>query len=342
MDLSAWLLRRTPPRPLVVAAPGGTAARLAVERVVRTRGWRTAMSPAEANMLVVAGPPTPVLEPHLQRVWAAVPAPRARVDVTDPEEAPHLLDAAVNVLHDAGHQREQAARPAAEPTQHAEHDSRSQHHDMAPTSAHDHHGHHMGGTDMPGGIPMADRADDRDGLKLDQLHLPLGPVLPLWPAGLVVHTRLQGDVIQSATVEVLAADRDSFWDTTRHTARHLDSSARLLDLAGWPDAAAHARRLRDDALDGTHSPTQVQAWAKRIRRSRTLRWLLAGVGTTPLHGDALTRLHRWLDAAENTPEPDRTQWTVVALPTLLDGIELGTARLVVASLDLDLTGTHHA
>ncbi|MCQ0019794.1 hypothetical protein [Actinomadura madurae] len=39
---------------------------------------------------------------------------------------------------------------------------------------------------------MADRADDRDGLRLDVLHVPLGPVLPFWPAGLRVDLVLQG------------------------------------------------------------------------------------------------------------------------------------------------------
>lgn len=192
---------------------------------------------------------------------------------------------------------------------------------------------------MPGGIPMADRADDRDGLKLDQLHVSLGPALPLWPAGLIVHTRLQGDVIQHATVEVLASGHGSFW-TSHPAARHLDSSARLLDLAGWTDAAAVARRLRDDALDGIPVPA-VQKWARRVRRSRTLRWLLAGIGNAPdapapLAGDALTRLYRWLDMAEGLVGAAETQWVVDALPNLLAGTELATARLIVASLDPDL------
>lgn len=304
MDLSAWLLRHTPPRPLVVAMPGGTAARLAVERVIRVRGWQAATSPASANLLVVAGE---ALEPQVGRVWDAFPVPRARVDVIDPAAVADLLDAAVLTLRDVGHQREQAIRPMPA---HHEHEMAGQ------------HSHDMGDMEMPGGVPMADRADDRDGLKLDQLHVPLGPALPLWPAGLVVHTMLQGDVIQHATVEMLSTD--SFWDGVPEPARRLDSSACLLDLAGWADAAAVARRLRDDALDGTLATSAFQTWARRVRRSRTLRWLLAGVGTAP-DGDALTRLHAWLE-----PSAHETQWTVDALPGLLDGTELATARLIVA------------
>ncbi|GAB2877798.1 hypothetical protein GCM10022245_11220 [Streptomyces mayteni] len=36
---------------------------------------------------------------------------------------------------------------------------------------------------MVAGIPLAERGDDRDGLRLDVLRLPLGPVLLDWPAG---------------------------------------------------------------------------------------------------------------------------------------------------------------
>ncbi|WP_433473669.1 hypothetical protein ACQPZP_33380 [Spirillospora sp. CA-142024] len=50
---------------------------------------------------------------------------------------------------------------------------------------------------------MADRADDRDGLKLDVLHVPLEPALASWPADLVVHLTLQGDVVQAAEVGVM-------------------------------------------------------------------------------------------------------------------------------------------
>src|SRR5262249_60647037 len=70
-----------------------------------------------------------------------------------------------------------------------------------------------GGFQTPGGLPTASPGEDRDGLKLDQLHVPLGPFLPDWPAGLVVRVTLQGDVIQYATAEVVGATAEgrSFW-----------------------------------------------------------------------------------------------------------------------------------
>ncbi len=380
MDVTSWLLRRTAPRVLLLTAPGGTGARLAVERLARERGWRMATSPAQANTVVVAGSDHR-FEEHVRRVWDAVPAPRVRVDVPTAANAEHGLATALGLLHDADRQRAEASpeqRSHAEQHSehgtheghegheeavdhethtsheahndheshggheaHAGHKSHGGHEDPADHAAHGGsghmghggHDHHMAGMAMPGGVPMADRAEDRDGLTLDQLHVPLGPALPLWPAGLIVHTRLQGDVVQHASVEVLAGADDSFW-SHHPVAPRLDSCYRLLALAGWEDAATSAQRLRDDALAG-QSP-DMRRWAARVRRSRTLRWLLAGVGVTPEGDDALDRLHAWLDGA-----PLRTQWTVDVLPALLEGAELANARLVVASLDLERSEVHH-
>lgn len=332
MDVTGWLLRRTPPRPLLLTAPGGTWARVAAERAVRARRWRFAWSPAAANVLVVAGTGLDVT-----RVWAAMPAPRVRVDLVPGTDVAAALDAAVTGLHDVARQRDEAsAAPAEHETsghEPAMHEPAMDHGHTMHDHDHDHghdHGHDMAGMAMPGGIPMADRAEDRDGLMLDRLTVPLGPALPLWPAGLTVHTRLQGDVIQSATVETLPPG-ESFWHD-RPLARRLDACARLLTVAGWADAATAAHALRDTALAG--EPAPIDRWARRVRRSRTLRWLLRDVGIAP-EGDALDRLHRWLDT-DSVPDRDATRWTVDHLPSLLTGTELATARLIVASLDPDL------
>src|SRR5699024_755889 len=69
--------------------------------------------------------------------------------------------------------------------------------------SHEGHGGH-GGMDMaPGGIPLAQGGDDRHGLEMDVLHLALGPVLPFWPAGLVLRCSLQGDVVVGAEAAVI-------------------------------------------------------------------------------------------------------------------------------------------
>ena len=60
----------------------------------------------------------------------------------------------------------------------------------------------QGGKAMTGGVPygrpMAERADDRDGLKLDYLPVRVGPLFVSFPAGLALDLKLQGDVVQEA------------------------------------------------------------------------------------------------------------------------------------------------
>lgn len=320
--LTAWLLRRTPPRPLLLTTPGGTRARLAAERVVRERGWPAADSPAEANMLVIAGPLTDQLRPYLTAVWAQVPAPRVRVHL-DPAASEAVaaeaeLAASADALRVTNRQRQGGS-----------------------------------GEGFAVDVPMADRFPDRDGLMLDQLRLPLGPALAHWPAGLAVLADMQGDVVQDAAVEPLGLDGvagEPFWAARPPAARALDSCTRLLTVAGWADAAARARGLRDDILRGARDERALSRWARRVRRSRILRWSLAGIGGTDnadpptrLRGDALGRLHRWIDdALDPAPEPagpsepdDSAGWSLRAIPELLRGSELAAARIIIASLDPD-------
>jgi hypothetical protein len=243
------------------------------------------------------------------------------------------------------------------------------------------HGHHMGD---PGGLKMAGRGPDRDGLTLDRLHLPLGPVLPDWPAGLIVRTVVQGDVVQEAQVEIArGSGEERFWDEPwlaaledRHVTRgealrrkaasHLDSLGRLLAVAGWGSAATQARRLRDRLLWGQPSDALLGdfiRFARRVRRSRVLRWMLRDLGVIDpspelprqVRGDVGARLERWLsetqaalndlddvsrltdDEGPRGPVDERPSQALLAiLPALLVGAELTAARLIVASLDPDL------
>lgn len=188
-----------------------------------------------------------------------------------------------------------------------------------------------------GGVGMADREDDRDGLRLDVLHVPLGPVLAHWPAGLRVDLTLQGDIVQAAEAAAIDTADVSFWDEGRRAASRLDSVSRLLRVAGWDAAGERAAVLRDEALGGV--PDEVLAkrfapFARRVERSRALRWMAPG--------DVKDRLDGWLReigaAFEGEAPPPREPWDEVlaALPPLLEGAGLAEARLVVASLDPDL------
>jgi hypothetical protein len=248
------------------------------------------------------------------------------------------------------------------------------------------------------GLPMADRADDRDGLRLDRLHVPLGPALPDWPAGLVLRLALQGDVVQQAAVEqvpVLPSARRPLWNepwlrasageavarelaARRLCAAHLDSLGRYLAVVGWGGAAARARAARDQALAGESSGevlAAVRPLIRRVQRSRTLRWLTAGLGVLPSDraasagvsgpalvagGDAYDRVGVWLDEVGRAAAAfDDDGWLDAAtelsgprgrvgggvppsralldvLPGLLEGAEFACARIIVASLDPDL------
>ncbi|WP_219418204.1 hypothetical protein [Pseudonocardia nigra] len=106
MGLTSLLLRGAARRPhvLMVPAVGGTAARYALEAEVVRRGWATASTPADADLLVVAGEVGPGLAPVVDGLWRQVPAPRARAAVADPARVRDALDAAAALLADPDHQ----------------------------------------------------------------------------------------------------------------------------------------------------------------------------------------------------------------------------------------------
>lgn len=357
MGVRGALLRAAAGRPpaLVVTAPGGTAARLAVEAAMRRRGWPAAASPAGASALVTCGDPSPGLAAAVDRTWDGLPGPRVCVEVRDPGDAhPALTDAERRLADEAAQRADARARGAPD---------------------------RPGGMeDMPAGLPMAEAAEDRDGLMLDQLSLPLGPVLPHWPGGLVVEALVQGDVVQAASCAVEGGPvghGPPFWDrpwlgaegagrARTLAAAHLDSAGRLLALAGRADEAMRAARIRDGALAGDDVAAGAGRLARRVRRS----WLLAAMlrdvgridpataeglelrGPAAAGGDVLDRLLAWLDGAAaalsgpgtaavdpprgplgDGPPPSRA--LLDAIEAVLPGMELAAARLLVASLDPD-------
>ncbi|WP_272028080.1 hypothetical protein, partial [Kocuria rosea] len=220
----------------------------------------------------------------------------------------------------------------------------------------DHSGH--GGMDMaPGGIALAGSGEDRDGLEMDVLHLPLGPVLPFWPAGLVLRCSLQGDVVVDAEASVVdgAGAGGPGPGPAPAAVVWCDQVVALLALAGAEGAAACARRTRDALLHGDRGAARAAAERlhRTVRRSRLLRWSLRGVlplGPSALEhhglprhcrGDAhdrlLSRVERIrAEAGGAVPVPvegGAVPWAV--LPDLVTGLELGSVRLAVASLELE-------
>ncbi|MES9542829.1 hypothetical protein [Actinomadura sp. NPDC000600] len=281
---SPGLRRLAAPRPFVVSAADGTRDRLAVERALRGRRWRPALSSAETGMLVVCGNPGPALTEAIDVVWRDMPEPRVRASALDLDGEPGGPRPALDLEAD-----------------------------------------------------MADRADDRDGLKLDVLHVPLGPVLSYWPAGLRVDLTLQGDVVQAAAVAAVDTGGGTFWTEERQAASRLDSLSRLLRVAGWEAAGERAAVLRDEALARASDDALVRrfaSFARMVGRSRALAWMTRGF--------VKDRLDGWLRdigaALEGRPVRPRQSWdeTAAVLPVLLQGAELAQARLIVASLDPDL------
>ncbi|MBL1074320.1 hypothetical protein JK358_07910 [Nocardia sp. 2] len=347
MDLIPWLRRRTAIVPFLATAPGGTATRLAVEAAVRAAGWQPAESPAAANLLIVAGTPHGAFADAATRIHDSMPLPRTRLDLPEPATAATALaEAAENLrsgraMDDPLEHTPDTTHPPSGPHHHTDHSdgmsgpsSTALHAHVDPVTGeqghagdehethlggdgmHDHGGHgdgmhghagHAMSMDLPGGLAMADRAEDRDGLRLDVLTVPLGPVLRWWPAGLVVSAQLHGDIVSAATVSVIeGAGGESFWlgpwlraaagepvtvgeGGSWQVARRLDSVASLLGVAGWDVMAVAAARLRDDVLNeaihrrrsdspGSDVDIRLRRFVRRVSMSRVLRWSLRGVG----------------------------------------------------------------
>jgi hypothetical protein len=339
VSLARPLLRLTVRRPHVLTiapAPVSDAllgVRLAAEIELARRGWPAAESPADADLVLVAGEVGPRMAAVVDAVLATVPAPRALVSVDSAGELPEALDAAVAWLArdgaDATVRSAARAESASEairtstPIGLAASDSR------APSS-------------RPGEPVMAGLADDdRDGLALDAVHVALGPVLPHWPAGLVVHATLAGDLVTDARAEVLDVPGPREPIGPRRTARgpdhlRLDALVRVLGLAGADRAAARARALRD----GDPAPGELPAFGRRLARSRILAWTLRGIPLSatdhvPVPETTVEARVRALAAGLGgslappvRPAPHRAAAALV-------GLELGAARLALAAMDPD-------
>ncbi len=358
MGLTEWLGTVAAGRAhVLVAAPRDafrTRARL--ERAVVARGWALADAPADADVLAVCGRPEgetdEILAEALSSVWAGMPGPRMRVDVTDEAGIGPALERAAEALLDTrAHAADAESRDGDMDHGDMDHGD-TDHGDMD-------HGDMDHGDMAPGGVPLAEGTeDDRDGLEMDVLHVPLGPVLRHWPAGVVLHCTLHGDLVARARVEVIprgpgAAPTET--DAAEVAALRCDAVADLLALAGWPAGHATACAARDAFLDAETASARahLRVLRRRVRRNWPLTWMLRGLGTlqtgdlpeasgeaphAALLGDVHDRLLTLLDLAGGQVEPVAAPTDAAGLeelvPRLVEGLELASARLVVASLDV--------
>lgn len=365
MGLSDTLRRFAARRPqlLVVEGAGGTSERLAVERESRERGWPVADVPADADVLILVGAVETIGE-YVDRVWDQLPGPRARVRLTAGDDVASAIQRSRSQLVDVAGQQADVRRterpmpgmPGMPGTMdmsgHDMGDMDMSGHDMGNM---DMGGHDMGGMDMemPAGLGMADRALDRDGLKLDVLTVPWGPILPCWPDGLVVTTVLQGDVVQSATVERRGDDhaRRAGWaGALAHldpplaaAVARLDALAQLLGVAGWAGARLRCQRVRDALLAGQDATAALHRLTRQVSRSPALARMTTGIATSR-DEDVTARYRRWLIEARAgvhdgvLPPAEDDSDVLARLQDLVTGSEVATLRLVVAALGLALSG----
>lgn len=245
------------PHVMLIELPGGRAVRRSAEDALDDRGWRRAPSPGAADVLLVAGETTDPLAPYLDRVWAQLPGPRAQLEIGEAGEVEAALDGVVAHLEDARAQDEDADRRP---------DPRWVHRaDGEPAEP-----GHM----APAGIPLAEGAQDRDALEMDVLRVPFGPALDHWPAGLVMHAELHGDIVADARLTWLGHEGPPATESER-TARVLDAGASVLALAGDERRARGVRLLRGQVLaraaDGPGAELEEQLRAAMARLERLLR-----------------------------------------------------------------------
>jgi hypothetical protein len=330
---------------LVVEAEGSSRIRMVAEAAVIRRGWQLATSPAEADVLLSCGTPGSELQTAMDHVWKQMPGPRARVTAQSSNDVTPALESARRELLDDRSQRTDARNRQTIPPDPNEH----------ATMSHDDSGSGDSGMDMaPDGIALAESGPDTDGLDLDVLHVPLGPVLAHWPAGLVLECTLQGDLIVGADARWLDSNSmrvgfddvdDESSDPRWTAAQYCDDTARLLSVAEWNGAADAARQIRDGLLDAApvdRCVRELDALAARVARNRIFDWCLRGI-TVPGPGgenqELFTLPARWLSAAAAgldgrdalTSTPHLAAGDVGELVT---GLDLASARMVVAGLAL--------
>lgn len=341
---------------LVVEAPGGWRIRIAVERAVLARGWSLAMSPGEADILAICGESGPILRDHVEEVWQQLPGPRVRIQLLIVGEVSSRLEEARQQLLDTAHHRRDAqdrmalSDRLADVTRDVDM-SGDMDMDMGDGGDDDMDMH--SGMDMamaPSGIALAEGASDRDGLEMDVLHVRLGVALPYWPAGLVLRCTLQGDLIAEACVEVSDVHGES--SKRSQPARHVDNLVSVLSLAGWEEAATEARGVRDALMENrTEDASQrLVGLQDRVQRSHLLRWSLRDVGPLgaaeferlglPSHfsGDSYDRLRAMIrgvgQLVDGDVAPQEWEPSAELVAELIIGLDLATARLMVASLDI--------
>lgn len=189
-----------------VFAIAGAGSRQAVDALRLSPGLDIVDTPAAASVLLVAGFVPPAMSRAVAIIHDALPHPRRTVHWPLGADQAHLPTSrdAVVIHADAAAPAEIVAtyrellrsevgsEPPLQP-------------DEPPNPWQGVGPYGQGGTGMTGGTPfgrpMAQAADDRDGLRLDVLPLRIGPFFPAFPAGLTLDISMAGDLVTAASVD---------------------------------------------------------------------------------------------------------------------------------------------
>lgn len=348
--------------PVPVFAVAGSGMRTAVQDLRLEPGVCLVDTPRAAAILLIAGPTADADAGALARIHDALPHPRATVawrrsDPFDRREGPAAavvagddpLPALRATFRDLLLGR-RASEPAILPDI-----------DAVAWRAVGPYG--QGGSGMTGGTPygrpMAELGIDRDGLRLDNLPVTLGPFFPRLPAGFVLEAKLAGDVvtdveivtldstpsragsaspfIRALSVPVLIAELE-----LARARDHLRWLCDALIAQGMVALGRRALRLAHDVKGGDGD--RVRAFAGHLRRSGAHRWSLPRGGqlnANRLSGLGLGPVARAAGLAEDVRLEDESYRALGFAPYVTDaGSPSGwwQVRLEEAARSLDLAG----
>lgn len=272
--------------PVPVFAVVGAGARGAVDDLRAHDELVLVDTPGAANVLLIAGTVPDALAASVDLIHDGLSHPRVTVTWRAGEDEPSVAVAAVVRAHRELLAGERETEPPRLPDV-----------DPAPWRGIGPYG--QGGTGMTGGVPygrpMAEVAPDRDGLRLDQLPVRIGPFFAPFPPGLVLEVKLQGDVMQEVTVgdnpfastsgpppslrpflEALAQPVPIATMELARARSHLRWAAAALRAHELPALTRRVLKLAQRIQPG--DGREVEHLMTTLRRCRVVGWATAGVG----------------------------------------------------------------
>lgn len=343
LGLRSALVRSAGRSPVPVFAVAGAGAREAVQDLRLHPEFLLTQTPRAANVLLLAGGASPELENAARAAHDAMSHPRVTVRWDTPSSSGPgwSLPAALSVpadadivqqvgaLHvrvlDGSHPTEAALLVDEEP---------------APWRGVGPYG--QGGTGMTGGVPygrpMPERADDRDGLTLDQVPLRIGPLFSSFPPGFSLSVKLQGDLVQEAIPDV-ATDLPSPAEPGPFVrALHMPVPVAELELERarallrWAAeglrvhglSALGMRVLRLAGRIGPGDAAEVVSVERTLRRTRLFGWAtgsVAPLGTDLLRGMGIGPVGRAAGLAEDLRLEETAYLELGFAPVLHEGAD---------------------